>query len=249
MVIGHWVLLFTNFSYEIRKILFKFFTQKRAAGLLGSFGYAVLTTIGLSPRNTILIMLFIPVLMAMSYIALPSIEFTKNRAQTETVDDINDLVKESDEEQEETNNVVNSLSRTRLSTENSKIGAFIYKLSLIRPLLKYMIPLFIVYYAEYLINQGLFELLYFKDTFSHKVQYRWYSVTYQAAVFISRSSIELIKIKQLWIFPVCQLAVLAFLLSEVFLQYIPSIAIVFVVIFLEGLFGGGCYVNAFYMGL
>ena len=185
----------------------------------------------------------------MSYIALPSIEFTKIRAQTETVDDISDLVKESDEEQEETNNVVNSLSRTRLSTENSKIGAFIYKLSLIRPLLKYMVPLFIVYYAEYLINQGLFELLYFKDTFSHKVQYRWYSVTYQAAVFISRSSIELIKIKQLWIFPVCQLVVLAFLLSEVFLQYIPSIAIVFVVIFLEGLFGGGCYVNAFYMGL
>jgi len=187
--------------------------------------------------------------MALSYIALPSIEFVKNRAQTEPIDDINDLVKQSDEEQEETNNIVNSLSRTRLSTENSKIQDFFYKLSLIRPLLKYMIPLFIVYYAEYLINQGLFELLYFKDTFSHKVQYRWYSVTYQAAVFISRSSVELIKIKQLWIFPICQLAVLAFLLSEVFLQYIPSIAIVFVVIFLEGLFGGGCYVNAFYRGL
>jgi hypothetical protein len=191
-------------------------------------------------------MLFIPVLMALSYIALPSIEFAKNREIID--DDINDLVKQSDEEQEEANTIVNSLSRNRFSTDDSMMGAFFDKLSLIRPLLKYMIPLFIVYYAEYLINQGLFELLYFKNTFDHKLQYRWYSVTYQAAVFLSRSSIQFIKIKQLWIFPVCQCCVLAFLLCEVFLQFIPSIAIVFAVIFLEGLFGGGCYVNAFDMG-
>ena len=34
-----------------------------------------------------------------------------------------------------------------------------------RPLLKYMLPLFFVYFSEYLINQGFFELLYFKSSF------------------------------------------------------------------------------------
>ena len=74
-------------------------------------------------------------------------------------------------------------------------------------------------------------------------------MTYQLAVFLSRSSVRWIKIRILWIFPILQFAVLGFLLSEVLVQYLPSIWIVFAVIFVEGLFGGGCYVNAFDMGM
>lgn len=46
-------------------------------------------------------------------------------------------------------------------------------------LIKYMIPLFAVYTAEYMINQGLFELFYYPNThigglcLDQKSQYRW----------------------------------------------------------------------------
>ena len=94
---------------------------------------------------------------------------------------------------------------------------------------------------------GLFELLYFKNDFikEHKLQYRWYNVVYQAAVFISRSSIKFVRIRYLPIFPALQLLNVAICLSQIFFLYMPSIWIVFVIIFWEGLLGGGCYVNAF----
>ena len=47
-------------------------------------------------------------------------------------------------------------------------------------LFKYMIPLFVVYTAEYMINQGLFELLYYPNThigglcLNQQAQYRWW---------------------------------------------------------------------------
>ncbi len=138
-----------------------------AAGLIGSFGYAALTSIGLSPRDTILIMLFIPVLMTFSYILLPSVEFAKNRnyqAIGETTD--SDQI-DSDSE------IFQDLKQNR---NNLKTKLFNF-IKLLRPLLKFMIPLFLVYFAEYFINQGLFELLYFKDAFikDHKLQYRYFN--------------------------------------------------------------------------
>ncbi|MEE6525263.1 hypothetical protein FKM82_025157 [Ascaphus truei] len=48
------------------------------------------------------------------------------------------------------------------------------KWQIIRSLLKYMAPLSLVYFAEYFINQGLFELMYFPNiSMSHSEQYRW----------------------------------------------------------------------------
>ncbi|CAF0873839.1 unnamed protein product [Brachionus calyciflorus] len=200
-----------------------------AAGLIGSFGYAALTSLGLNPKTTILIMLFIPVIMALSYIALPNVDFAKSRIYAEI---------ESDNESNNESQVVNST--------NGEVS-FESKLKMIPPLLKYMIPLFLVYFAEYFINQGLFELLYFKDAFikEHKLQYRWYNVMYQLAVFISRSSIKWIRINFLSIFPIFQLLNVVIFLTHIFFGYFPSIWIVFLIIFWEGLLGGGCYVNAF----
>ena len=42
-----------------------------ASGLIGSFAYAGLTSLGLKPNITILSMLFIPFLMLFSYLILP----------------------------------------------------------------------------------------------------------------------------------------------------------------------------------
>jgi battenin len=193
------------------------------AGLGGSLSYAGLTAAHVSPRNTILIMLVVPIFMLMSYAVLSKLEIN----QYEKIGD-NEKT-DSDSEAVETGNLLTQ--RTRL----------------IGPLLKYMIPLFVVYLAEYFINQGLFELLYFKNAFlEHKDQYRWYSVCYQLTVFISRSSISFVKIKFLPIFSILQVVNVAALLLQIFYGYISSIWIVFLIILWEGLLGGSCYVNAFY---
>ena len=214
-----------------------------AAGVGGSLIYAALTTLaGVSPRTTILIMLFIPVLMAFSYIVLPP--YVK-------VDDTSPIVEENNEEAAGINYENESFSGSNLrfsisgtSTNRDKSSLFdkslLNNIKLLKSLLKYMIPLFLVYYAEYFINQGLFELLYFKNSAikNHKDQYRWYNVCYQLAVFISRTSIAFFQIKFLPIFPILQILNVVLVLSQIFFGYITSIWIVFLIIFWEGLLGG-----------
>lgn len=121
------------------------------------------------------------------------------------------------------------------------------KLELVKPLLRrFMLPLALVYFFEYFINQGLFELLYFSNTnISHKDQYRWYQVLYQLGVFLSRSSVGLVEIKKLWFLPVIQAANCVLILTHVISPYFANIYIMFLIVIFEGLVGGGAYVNAF----
>lgn len=77
-------------------------------------------------------------------------------------------------------------------------------------------------------------------------QYRWYQVTYQVGVFISRSSVNIVKIKHIWLMAVLQFGVLSFFFAEAILMFTPNIWIIFGIIFFEGLLGGGAYVNTFY---
>jgi battenin len=144
-----------------------------AAGLIGAFSYAAITSAGVSPSNTILIMLCMPVIMSISYILLPSVSFVQTKIKksmtiidgTLTIDSV-----------QEDKSLTNRLSKTSLTNSNSTFKEkAVNKLSLVRPLLKYMVPLFLVYFAEYFINQGMFELLYFKNDFikQHEEQYRY----------------------------------------------------------------------------
>lgn len=69
------------------------------------------------------------------------------------------------------------------------------KIIYIKSLLRHMIPLALVYFFEYVINQGLFELVFFPDIFIEWAQqYRWYQVTYQIGVFVSRSSVNVVQV-------------------------------------------------------
>lgn len=121
------------------------------------------------------------------------------------------------------------------------------KIRFVPTLLKYMLPLGLVYLFEYFINQGLFELIYFDNIWlDQKAQYRWLQVDYQIGVFISRSSVNVFQLNRIWIMSVFQFANILLLLSEVVTFVTPSIWIVFVVVLWEGLLGGGAYVNTFY---
>uniref|UniRef100_A0A7E4UPT7 Battenin n=1 Tax=Panagrellus redivivus TaxID=6233 RepID=A0A7E4UPT7_PANRE len=126
------------------------------------------------------------------------------------------------------------------------------KFKLILPMLKYMIPLALVYFAEYLINQGLTELIVFDCASSFHMsrhsQYRWYQVLYQVGVFISRSSVNIWALPKLLLFllPVLQLSCAFFFAFEAIYLFLPHIWIVFIIIVFEGLLGGACYVNTYY---
>ncbi|XP_032011647.1 battenin isoform X4 [Hylobates moloch] len=114
-------------------------------------------------------------------------------------------------------------------------------------LLWYIVPLVVVYFAEYFINQGLFELLFFRNTsLSHPQQYRWYQMLYQAGVFASRSSLRCCRIRFTWALALMQCLNLAFLLADVWFGFLPSIYLVFLIILYEGLLGGAAYVNTFH---
>uniref|UniRef100_A0A8C9D6X2 Battenin n=1 Tax=Panthera leo TaxID=9689 RepID=A0A8C9D6X2_PANLE len=93
----------------------------------------------------------------------------------------------------------------------------------------------------------VFELLFFRNTsLTHAQQYRWYQMLYQAGVFVSRSSLRCCRIRFTWVLALLQCFNLAFLLVDVWLSFLPSIYLVFLIILYEGLLGGAAYVNTFH---
>ncbi|KAL0108823.1 hypothetical protein PUN28_014146 [Cardiocondyla obscurior] len=192
------------------------------AGVIGALSYAGLAMV-LSTEHTLLVMLTVPFLQAITFWGIlkhPThikIPITKNGIDSQ--EQIIKVPKKS----------------------------FRDKISLVPGLLKYMIPLGLVYLFEYFINQGLYELIEFKDIWlDHSDQYRWLQVDYQIGVFISRSSVNLVTINKIWIMSVLQFANVVILLFETIYYYIPNIWIVFALVLWEGLLGGGAYVNTFY---
>ncbi|EPB73434.1 CLN3 protein [Ancylostoma ceylanicum] len=121
-----------------------------------------------------------------------------------------------------------------------------------KSLLRYMIPMFLVYLAEYLINQGLLELTVFDCVHGYgnspASQYRWYQVMYQVGVFVSRSSLKFIQFNMTLIalMPLLQLLNLVFLTFNAIYAFVPHFGMVCAIILYEGLIGGGSYVNTFH---
>lgn len=218
-----------------------------AAGVLGALSYAGLTALGFSPKNSLLLMLIIPASLLVTYFVILVKPHTVKR-WTFGVNINNDVGIENSDEYSDHQRLLKAEAEVQSSIGvPSQRLSFMQRLLLIKPLLKFMIPLFLVYFAEYFINQGLFELIYYKNMWLPRMQqYRWYQVIYQIGVFLSRSSVNLIHIKWIYIFPLLQFVNVIILTCEVFYKYIPNIWIIFFIILFEGLMGGGAYVNTFY---
>ncbi|XP_029293842.1 battenin isoform X2 [Cottoperca gobio] len=164
------------------------------AGVAGALLYSVFTQVGLSPQITLLIMLVVPFAMLISYflvLVLPPSLPQWRRTQYAAVrsEERQRLMDESEEGQEK------STSEDRTSGPLTCTE----KLHVVKGLLRFVFPLGLVYFAEYFINQGLMELVYFPKVFlSHAEQYRWYQTLYQVGVLVSRSSLCCVKIRKLW---------------------------------------------------
>ncbi|XP_040399605.1 battenin isoform X2 [Cygnus olor] len=120
------------------------------------------------------------------------------------------------------------------------------KWKVVKRIFKHMAPLGFVYFAEYFINQGLLELLYFPESsLTHSEQYRWYQLLYQAAVFASRSSLRCCRFRPIWVLALLQGLTAGVLLGAVAAPFLPGLGAAFALVLLEGLLGGTAYGNAF----
>ncbi|KJH48176.1 CLN3 protein [Dictyocaulus viviparus] len=203
------------------------------AGIIGAITYAVLTDqlmLHLSPRAALYGMLVVPLVFAYTFwfvLELPHSvhKITICNPKTYFVPLKNDI-------------------RLHRNFQRRRLQAVI-------PLLKYMVPLVVVYFSEYFINQGLFELLEFNCSqglgLTPASQYRWYQVLYQVGVFISRSSSDCIALpgEALPVLALLQVLNVTIFYLESVTQFISHILLLMCLIVYEGLLGGASYVNTF----
>uniref|UniRef100_A0A1I7UG29 Battenin n=1 Tax=Caenorhabditis tropicalis TaxID=1561998 RepID=A0A1I7UG29_9PELO len=218
------------------------------AGLIGSTFYALLTDsklLDISPKHTMFIMLIVPILFSFSFWSVLQIPRSVHRAQFRQPSTWI-ISEETREEVEEEAGLLENQEEDDVERriEESRIQKAI-------PLLRFMIPLISVYLAEYYINQGLLELLEFDCShgfgMSSESQYRWFQVTYQLGVFISRSSSNYVSIPTKHLTTLASLQVfnaIFFTLTAIY-SILPHIFLAFFVILFEGLLGGASYVNTF----
>ncbi|GME31869.1 Protein btn1 [Neofusicoccum parvum] len=203
------------------------------AGLVGAGAYVLATTtIGLSVRTSLLAFSFLPVIMlATFFLILPRgpLQTSARQAEYERLeadddadeDGLRDPLEESD----------GLLSASMIPTQPS------------------MLPLLLVYIAEYTINQGVAPTLLFPISSSPFSEYRafypTYNAIYQVGVFISRSSTPFFRIHNLYLPSFLQVANLALLTAHAVWDFIPSVWFIFFIVFWEGLLGGLVYVSTF----
>lgn len=218
------------------------------AGIVGAFSYAGLTDhrlLALSSAQAMLVMLVVPVIFMFTfYVVLEHTETMKKTGSKKLAKLSNSTTKSKLDQR------LSTLPTSFDAVDDAKIP--IERLSIVVSLLRYMAPLSLTYFAEYLINQGLLELTVFDCDHgfgtSPASQYRWYQVLYQTGVFVSRSSIKVIQLNMLSIalMPVIQLINTVFFMLNAIYAFVPSMAIVCIIVLYEGLIGGGSYVNTFH---
>ncbi|SMR45181.1 unnamed protein product [Zymoseptoria tritici ST99CH_3D1] len=232
------------------------------AGLLGAGLYALATTtFGFSVHATLVASTILPIVMLGSYFALlPLGPLRASRKEGE-------YLRVNEDEPGDTTTgdspeaagllgqpAAKSASRAHRDPQQSWLshGLADLKIKLLRArslVVPYMLPLFLVYLAEYTINQGVAPTLLFplaESPFKHfRAFYPTYGAIYQLGVFISRSSLPFIRVRSLYVPTLLQVLNLAGLTLHALWPFIPTVWFVFVIVLWEGLLGGLVYVSTF----
>lgn len=237
------------------------------AGLIGAGAYALATTsLGFSARATIGASAFLPLIMLLSFfVILPRSPLRAARKAHLEEAATSDSDREAEAEDTEYSAPIsegqgllsptaasspNNVFRSRSPTPGKQLNDFRTNLRRASKLFfPFMLPLLLVYVAEYTINQGVSPTLLFPlpDTpFSHyRSFYPFYNFLYQLGVFISRSSTPFFRIHNLYFPSLLQCLNLVLLTLHSLYDFIPNVYVVFIVVFWEGLLGGLVYVNTF----
>ncbi|RKF77746.1 Protein BTN1 [Golovinomyces cichoracearum] len=232
------------------------------AGIVGAGLYVLLTsTLELTIRTSLLISATLPFVMPIAFFTIlprgplfsaERIDYTL-LPQASTDDDNIGSCDSSQSVQSDSTacNTTDILHSHSLSdaTEPTSIG---FKIKFKRAqsnFLPFMLPLLLVYTAEYTINQGIAPNLLFplsSSPFSNfRSFYPAYAFLYQLGVFISRSSLSFLTISNLLLPSLFQMFNLVLLLLQALYFFLPNVTIVFVIMFWEGLLGGAVYINTF----
>ncbi|XP_039966120.1 battenin-like [Bactrocera tryoni] len=188
------------------------------AGMIGALSYTLLIDLKLTPQQAMLVFLYVPTLQALAFWLL-----LRNPKETFVRTESAELVPQD------------------VLTVKEKLIYFF------KNLLPFFMPLSLVYFAEYFINMGLYELVYFEHIFiPPPTQYRWISTDYQIGVFISRSSVNIIHFTLIWPMAILQCVNAVIFTLEAIFFFTPSFWLILVFVLWEGLLGGGAYVNTFY---
>ena len=232
------------------------------AGLIGAGAYALATNaVGLSVRTTLLASAFLPAIMVISFFLILPLGPLQSRSRQGVHRKpfaIAEEVEEDEVEQEQRQGLLSepnpaSLQPNRAIHSSPHTTAWTkFKHDLSRTgglFLPFMLPLLLVYIAEYTINQGVSPTLLFPLKQSPFRQFRAfypaYNAIYQAGVFISRSSTPFFRVHNLYLPSLLQVGNLVLLTAHAILNFIPNVYIIFLIIFWEGLLGGLVYVNTF----
>ncbi|CEJ53733.1 Putative Protein btn1 [Penicillium brasilianum] len=239
-----------------------------AAGLVGAGAYALATsTMGVSVRATLLASAILPAIMALSFfVVLPRAALQTHsstgdgyiaaaRGDELDEDELNDESHEIERGEEEgllgvSDHLADTYKPVHINESSSWWARFRANLRRLKGLFfPFMLPLLLVYIAEYVINQGvsptLLFPLYTTPFENFRAFYPAYNAIYQAGVFISRSSTPFFRVHHLYLPSFLQILNLVFLTLHSMFNFIPNVYLVFAVIFWEGLLGGLVYVNTF----
>ncbi|KAI0910928.1 Batten's disease protein Cln3 [Ustulina deusta] len=232
-----------------------------AAGLVGAGLYVLLTDwLGFSVKNSLLASAYLPTVMLISFFLILPRRPLRDAANAREYQPLRD----SDEAMSRiAHDIPTANATSSLLTPGppvtlgiipdagedswSKIAANLRRAQSL--LLPYMLPLFLVYVAEYIINQGVSPTLLFPLESSPFKElrdfYPMYGFLYQLGVFVSRSSIAFVRVRQLYLASLLQAGNLVLLTLHSLFNFIPNVYFIFVIVFWEGLLGGGVYVNTF----
>lgn len=209
------------------------------AGLLGGLIYTIATTwLRFSPSSTMLACAVLPLAMAAVFYTLPKPPAGQGAHPQQQYAPI--VAEEMDDrEMPPPQYLAGDTTAVRKGFDWDKV------LPLVMP---FMVPLFLVYWAEYTINSGVAPTLMFPleemPFQAYRDVYPTYAVLYQAGVFISRSSSPFIRVRDLLPPALIQCGFLALSITQSITVFIPNIWPIFLLSFSAGILGGLVYVNA-----
>mmetsp|Transcript_946 Transcript_946/g.944 ORF Transcript_946/g.944 Transcript_946/m.944 type:complete len:404 (+) Transcript_946:139-1350(+) len=233
--------------YDSRTALTAWSSGTGFAGILG-YGWVILFTAGFgaSFKLTLLVALVLPILYYLNFIFIlkPS-SITDTTKQTPLL---------TDSSRSTTTPSKEFFTQTKVEEQPVDIAAETSKMTMKErfnttlSLWPFIIPLILVYFAEYAMQSGVWAAMGFPidSENSRKEFYEFANWTYQGGVLISRSSGLVWKadLKALWIMPIGQCFLLIFFILNAYHQWWYDWSIL-VLCLVAGLFGGAVYVGGY----
>lgn len=133
------------------------------AGIIGAFSYAALIAFGLSERTTLLLMVFVPTLQCCVFWFLLRSPQHGEFAQPDANSTVDIVLYEPTDNQRKKSSVgvkLDAESNERIDDFERPLEGIKDKLKYMPSLLKYILPLIMVFLFEYIINSGLVIILH-----------------------------------------------------------------------------------------